>query len=305
MKIHCICMVKNEADVVAQALRAAAEWADAIYVYDNGSCDGSWQQVLALAKEVPALVPYKQEERVFRDSLRSEVFHEFRHRSRPGDWWCRLDADEFYLDNPRALLAEVPQPFDLVWSASFQYFFTDADAAQYRSDPARYDDAVPVEQKCRYYLNNWSEPRFFRDRRALRWKDTQWPEPLRRPFSRRIRLKHFQYRSPQQIQRRLDTRRALVEQNPGIFSHERGTDWTTHALRPTLGGARTPEPIAEHWEQRVVPARALHYDAHDGQLVLDEAAMPPITPLTPSLSRRLLRRVGALRGRAKQMLAGR
>jgi len=35
MKIYAICLVKNEADIIAQTLMAAKSWADAVFVYDN------------------------------------------------------------------------------------------------------------------------------------------------------------------------------------------------------------------------------------------------------------------------------
>ena len=48
MKIHSICMVKNEADIIEQTIKAAAKWSDFIYIFDNGSTDGSWEKVLEL-----------------------------------------------------------------------------------------------------------------------------------------------------------------------------------------------------------------------------------------------------------------
>ena len=37
--------VKNEVDIIDQSLRAAASWCSKIYVFDNGSDDGTWETV--------------------------------------------------------------------------------------------------------------------------------------------------------------------------------------------------------------------------------------------------------------------
>ena len=104
--IHAICVVKNEADIVESSLRTALQWADRIIVYDGDSTDGTWEKVCAMRSE--RIVPWKQDGKVFQESLRAEVFNAFRQGARSGDWWCHLDADEFYIDDPRAFLSKVP-----------------------------------------------------------------------------------------------------------------------------------------------------------------------------------------------------
>src|SRR5687768_11826297 len=108
MRIFGICLVKNEADIIAFSLQKASEWAHKIFVYDNGSTDGTWEAVQELAKTNDKIIPWKSEAKPFRDGLRGEVFNEFRHLAQKGDWWCcRLDSDEFYLDDPREVLSKV------------------------------------------------------------------------------------------------------------------------------------------------------------------------------------------------------
>lgn len=152
MKIHGICLVKNEVDVVRQSLTTAAQWCDFIYVFDNGSTDGTWEKVLSLADSYPQIIPYKQDDKPFDDGLRGEPFNHYRRNSVRGDWWCRVDADELYIDDPRTFLAALPARYQAVWAASFQYYFTDQDVLLYNQNPALYGDDVPVEEKCRYYI---------------------------------------------------------------------------------------------------------------------------------------------------------
>lgn len=108
MKIHGLCVAKNEADIIEQTLRAAAEWCDWIYVLDNGSTDGTWEKVQALSSALPCVVPFKQDARPFDDGIRGEILRHYLPRARRGDWWCILDADEIYVDNPRVFLQGVP-----------------------------------------------------------------------------------------------------------------------------------------------------------------------------------------------------
>ena len=70
MHIHGLCIVKNEADILRQSLQAARAWCDAIYVLDNGSSDGTWELVQDLARDDPAIVPWKQDGLSAKDSGR-------------------------------------------------------------------------------------------------------------------------------------------------------------------------------------------------------------------------------------------
>jgi hypothetical protein len=280
-RIFAMCLVKNEADIVADCLRSAAKWCHAIFVYDNGSEDGTWEAVRELANKLPCVVPFKQEAGSFYDSLRGEVFDQYRGLSRPGDWWCRLDADEFYIDDPRAFLADVPESFDVVWTAMFQYYLTERDAARYASDPHAFDDSVPAQQKCRYYRNHWTEPRFFRYHDRLTHTDFNWPYPLGPSFRKRIRVKHFQYRSPQQIEKRFATRRTPM--SSGAFQHEMVPDWQErmNARRiPLLGWVA--DYIPTEWRERIVDSRTLIYDDGQSDYIIDERAMPAVRDLSPA-----------------------
>src|SRR5215470_9375996 len=99
--------VKNEVDVIAHTLRAAAKWCDAIYVLDNGSQDGTWEVVKQLAQEYPVVVPHEQATAPFTEAIRARLFNAYREQANEGDWWCRLDADEIYVHSPRSFLVDV------------------------------------------------------------------------------------------------------------------------------------------------------------------------------------------------------
>lgn len=287
MAIHSICLVKNEADIIERTLTEALAWSDFIYVYDNGSTDRTWEKVLALAATEPRVVPFRSDHAAYDNNLRRFPFAQYRKRCEPGDWWCHLDADEIYIDSPREFLAQVPRQYDAVWCVRFQYFFTDEDQQRYAADPALYADDVPLEQKCRYYSNNWSEIRFFRYHPRLRWHTGKYPYPLVNSFGRRIRVKNYPYRSPQQIERRIETRRAAIER--GRFRHERTPNLSqVTTAAPLRWQYREPRKAPESWTSRVAPASALIRD--DGvSYAFDEALLPPIVQVPDSMRRRLKR----------------
>lgn len=277
MKIHSICMVKNESDIIEQTIKAAINWSDFIYIFDNGSTDGSWEKVLELAKNCEQVIPYKQDNCTYHNGLRAEVFKHFQATSSEGDWWCQLDADEIYIDNPRIFLAKIPDKYQYVWAASFQYYFTDIDLEKYNQDPSFYADNIPVQQKCRYYKNEWSEARFFRYDRKLIWdSNLRWPY-TGAVYPIRIWLKHYQYRSPQQIQNRLKVRLRARAEGSTSFRHEAKVKTANNhpkSLQQFSGN---------EWQEKIVKASELNYDAGDNKYVVREDLMPKLPLLFPPI----------------------
>ena len=279
MKIHSICIAKNEADIITQTLTKASEWCDYIYVVDNGSDDSTWEKILKLSEKYPQIIPHKQDSRTFYNGMRGEVFDDFRSNSKSGDWWCRLDADEFYIDDPRTFLSEVPNQYQAVWAASFQYYFTDRDLECYERNPIAFSDEVPVEERCRYYLNDWSENRFFRYDRKLVWdKKRGWPY-FGAIYPKRIRLKHYQYRSPQQIQQRALARLQARARGSSSFLHE-AQALSSNEEAKSFSSSLTTEPTASItdniWKKRIAKASELNFDYQNNVYLMREDLMPPV-----------------------------
>jgi hypothetical protein len=291
MKIHALCIVKNEADVLRETLITALHWCDHIYVFDNGSDDGTWELVKDLADQYLQIVAYMQDDVLYTNGLRADIFNAFRSNAGPQDWWCALDADEFYIDDPRIFLAKLPANLQTVWSASLNYYFTDRDAISYRQDPVKFLQ-TPIQQRLRYYCNNWGELRFFRHRDDIVWNRTQGGFPpimFAAPACPiRIWLKHYQYRSPEQIERRLRTRLPAMKASTG-FWHEVTPNWTAAIATKRDGPLDFKgwgvEFAVSHWEDRIVPAESLEYDALDRRYVLNESLMPKFPARTPRLRR--------------------
>lgn len=293
MQIFSICCVRDEVDVIAETLGAASEWSDQIFVLDNGSVDGTWELLKQLEGGNSKLVLLGQELEPFSEELRGTVFEARRQIANPGDWWCRLDADEIYIDDPRDFLDRTPSLVGFVWSATFNFYLTEIDVEAYEADPYGWLER-PVQERLHHYQNNWSEGRFVRHRSDLRWKGLIWPENRGITDRRRIRLKHYQYRSPNQIQRRLEIR----QPRPDIFPHEsrrslpvpdrESKNWVRDWMR------KEPAETAT-WRDRVRTAADCDVDLGDGSFLMHEELMPALPRRGPDFARAMVQssRAGA------------
>jgi Glycosyl transferase family 2 len=247
VRIHCIALVKNEGDVVSHCLTEAKKWADYIYVYDGASTDATWEIVKSLACD--KIIPWRQDGKVFGEGLRAEVFDAFRHLSAEGDWWLQLNVDEFHLPSIRYILSQIPKGNDFVWGIPIEYYIT-------WNDLASIDFSMPIERvlaALRYYRIHWSEPRCFRYRRRLVWNtDAAWPSHAGFVARQRIMFKHFPYRSPEQIQMRLDIRRD---------NRRRGFSGWAHAAQVS-------------WKEKIIDAGECHLDDGSGIYVMNESKLP-------------------------------
>jgi hypothetical protein len=230
-------------------------------VYDNGSTDGTWEAVLNMAHG--QIIPCKQDSKPFQESLRGEVFNAFKERATQGDWWCRLDADEFYLQSPKDFLAQLSTDCHVVWGIAIEYCLS-------QQDVDLLDFQLPIAQllpKIRLYKAQNSEARFFRHRDRLVWGiDNAWPNHMGLVCPERILYKHYKYRSPEQTKKRLETR-----QN----ARKRGFPGWGHATESS-------------WQKTLVNADELQYDNGEGNFLIDWDKVP--NHIEPS-SQRLLKQI--------------
>lgn len=218
MKIYAISLIKNHSDVVACNLIAAAKWADKIFVFDNGSTDGTWDIVKGLASE--KIIPYKYSTVPFRDSLRLEVFETFRHELDEGDWICfKLDVDEFYWEDPRDFLAKQDDSVGLVKGLGIEF--------QYTQDNLKNDDEVFSTEKFEYCVIQNFEERFIRYRKRLKWNNhDSLPIHPGVTSKQMIRFAHYQYRSKAQIIKRLkDQKNAINSGFSAYWEKDLDAEW--------------------------------------------------------------------------------
>jgi len=278
VKIFAICMVKDEVDILQRSLEAALEWADKIFLIDHASTDGTWELMNDKFGDVSKIEIFGQITDDFQDGLRARAYNKFKHLADENDWWCRLDSDEFYIDDPRSFLANVGKQYDVVNCASFQYYFTEKDLAKYHVAPSLYRDGICVDS-LKFYACNSSEARFVRHKNR-KWQESfLWPEGKfpNLIWPKHIRLKHFQYRYPEQIQHRLDLRSANISDNQ--FNHEIRDDWSERIdsrqrINRTVGRMRSNQ----NWEERVVDSSKLLFDGNCEYVIQTEFLDPIRNP---------------------------
>ena len=226
-KIYSLLLVKNEADVIRDSLLAAAEWSDKVIVMDNGSQDGTLEIVQELAAQHPRIVAFMQYTGGFRIGLRAKAFKAFRHEMTRNDWWCvRLDADEFFSEDPRTFLAQIPKNYNAVKKISTDYVLTKEDI---ESHTFTGDFSVDRQYITHHLPEKRKERRFMRHSPWLVWCEKwRYPHPIGRTAKMCIAVDHYQYRSPQQMEKRFKTRQQAKKDGCGSFLHENGSDWTDY-----------------------------------------------------------------------------
>ncbi|MBL9032948.1 MAG: glycosyltransferase family 2 protein [Phycisphaerae bacterium] len=293
--------VRDESDIIAQTLAHLLTWADAVFVADSGSTDGTWEIVRDLAAREPRLVALGREETYFHSGCRAYLFERVRHRFRHGDWVVRLDADEFYHEPPPAFVRRcVRRPEGLVRALMYEFVLTEAEArdADAGLDPRN----APIERRRRrYYLDPAPEYRLFRYRRWMRWTpDRGLPSRPGVTAYERIPIRHYRCRDPEQVRRRCKVRQAMVRATNRSGPHWRVDDWRKWLwpdddprLRTWIEGQdlpRFPSTRAARWTRPHL-ARQCFYGSGLANLVdlvspgIDPAARP--TPLEPHVQQAL------------------
>lgn len=231
-RIHAICLVKNEGDIIAETLSFASRFCHKIYVFDTGSVDDSWEKVTQLESSV--VVPFRHESVPFSDGLRAQVFNAVRNHVADGDWIYILDADEFLAENPaRAIQVAEREGAQQINTAQYNFHFTDVDWELYQQGLD--SRSLPIAQRRRYYCFTNMEQRLFKYSSDLTWPEyvnDEHPHGFMAPkrskklkkCSYRIPNCHYQYRDPEQIQLRLETRRLARQSNQSNFIHYRALD---------------------------------------------------------------------------------
>lgn len=253
MKIYGICLVKNEEDIIEETLCKASAWCDKIIVDDSGSIDRTWERVCAIAESNPRVVPFQKKTRAFNDRLRADAFNAYRAELQPGDWWAKLDADEIYIDDPKSFLQNVPRRHHVVGTFHLQYYLTEKEAALYDSQQRDSWLSLPAEERLSYYICDAGEPRFFRHRSKLEWTNGSWPRHMGVMHPCRIRVKHLQYRSPEQIAQRLATRQEASRSGWKNFDSYESEN---------------------HWREKVRQSESLCFDDRTGNYIINQTLCP-------------------------------
>lgn len=223
MGFHGILVVRDEADFVAECLTHLVTWCDAVYVYDTGSTDATWEIVNEMALRENAIVPLRREPVWYQDGIRAFLFNELRSRFRSGDWVARLDADEVYHARPPDMVRSLGRLETRVHCQMYEFVLTRADIAREAAMP---DRRPIVERRRRYYIDPHPELRMFRYRRGMVWLARSYepydPGVLARE---RLAIRHYRGRTPEQLRKRCILRAEMARVRRLGFQHWKVEDW--------------------------------------------------------------------------------
>jgi hypothetical protein len=252
VKFVCLLPVRDEADIIGQSLRHALQWADAIYVFDTGSVDDTWEIVQDFAARDQRVIPMRKEPVYFSEtSLRGYMFHVARQQMRDGDWFLRMDADEFHhLAPPEFVKTQLRRHETIAYHQyyDFRLLQSEVDAWQ-RGEVTIADRARPIEERRRHYtVSLYAEPRLCRYRSTM-----QWPETVSFPFNagfvarERLPIRHYPHRDPVQLERRCRLRAIMMadKQNRSNWSRPELHHWAEREWWKFI----TPDDLPElkHW----------------------------------------------------------
>lgn len=225
MKIIGFMLIKNEADIVGQTLQSLLDFGgfDQILVFDNGSTDNTRAVAQTLASDKLAVFDLPEP---FSDNLKFENVYRHGHLMQDGDWFAILDADEIYRSHLRPLVEQAEQAgANMVCTRSAQFYFTEKDSSYI------FEANKPAEQQRPYYLVNYGEPRVYRyssDQRLSADYVKSKPAALK-PHTELLDIFHFQFRSQEQTQKRLDIR-LQNNAHSGNWGHIRSAKWTDYMV---------------------------------------------------------------------------
>jgi hypothetical protein len=242
--------VRDEADIIGQCLDHALGWANEIYVFDTGSVDNTWEIVQEFASREKRVVPLRKEPVFFSEArLRGYMFHVARQKMREGDWFLRIDADEFHHITPPQFARNFMRKHET--AAYHQYYdfrLLQSELDQWnRGEETLKDRDRPIEDRRRHYtVSHYSEPRLCRYRSTM-----QWPPIVSFPFNagyvarERLPIRHYPHRDPVQLRRRCQVRVIMMsdpERSPPELQHWAERHWKRLIVPDDLPGLKFWQP---------------------------------------------------------------
>jgi len=248
--------VRDEADIIGQSLDHLLRWADSIYVFDNGSIDNTWEIVRDFAGRDRRIVPLKKDHVYFSDTeVRGWIFHQARKSMREGDWFLRVDADEFHhLPPPEFVRTRLRKHETIVWHQYYDFRLTDSEARAWEAGKeSRADRQRPIEDRRRCFTASvYSEPRLCRYRETMQWPISH-SFPYNAGFQARERLpiRHYPHRDPVQLSRRCRLRAIMMANKENRahwgcgFHHWDEGEWRKFITPDDLPGLQRWQPGGE------------------------------------------------------------
>jgi glycosyltransferase involved in cell wall biosynthesis len=266
MRFHALLPVRDEADIIAQCLTHLLTWADAVYVFDTGSVDDSWEIVQDFAARDRRIIPLRKDQVYYSETrLRGWMFNEARKAMRDGDWFLRVDADEFHhVPPPEFVKSEMKSHETIAWHQYYEFKLTEAEVRAWDSGQETLADrSRPIEDRRRWFVPNpYSEPRLCKYRATMKWP-VNVSFPYNSGFVARVRLpiRHYPHRDPVQLDRRCRLRAVMMadEQNRSDWSQPELHHWAKRDWQAFITKDNDPDLL--YWKPNTELPR-FHFTGH-------------------------------------------
>lgn len=249
MKFVCLLPVRDEADIIGQCLEHLLTWSDEIYVFDTGSVDESWEIVQDFAKRDSRVIPLRKEPVYFSETLlRGWIFHQARASLRTGDWFLRVDADEFHHIPPPEFVQTRLRPHEtVVYHQYYNFALRQSEVDDWAAGRETIADrGRHIEERRQWYTPSvYAEPRLCRYRETMQWPPTvSFPHNAGYLAVERLPIRHYPHRDPVQLERRCRLRAVMFmdeSRESGSFSHWAEKEWRKFVTPDSDPGLR-------HWD---------------------------------------------------------
>lgn len=215
MKFFCLLPVRDEADIIGQCLDRLLTWADRIFIFDTGSVDHTWEIVQEYAARSKKIEAVKKDAVYFSETkLRGFLFHKARQEMKDGDWFLRVDADEFHYLAPEQFIKERLRKHEtIVYHQYYNFELTQSEANRLSSYEAIVAEReLPITDRRRNYtISVYSEPRLCKYRSTMKWPDiVSFPYNAGFLAKERLPILHYPNRDPLQMDRRCKLRAVML-----------------------------------------------------------------------------------------------
>jgi len=250
-RFHALLPVRDEADIIGQSLKHMLTWADAIYVFDTGSVDNTWEIVQDFAGKDRRVIPLKKDAVYFSDALlRGWIFQQARKHMRDGDWFLRVDADEFHhVAPPEFVGARLRKHETIVWHQYYDFRLLTSEVEAWETGKESLADRQrSIEERRRWFTpSEYSEPRLCRYRETMQWPATySFPCNAGYVAQERLPIRHYPHRDPEQLRRRCRLRAIMMANYNRDWTHPENHHWSEGEWRKFITPDNSPE--LHHWQ---------------------------------------------------------
>jgi len=249
LRFHTLLPVRDEADIIGQCLCHLLTWADAIYVFDTGSVDDTWEIIQDFAAKDRRVIPLKKDAVYYSEGLlRGWLFHQARKHVRNGGWFLRVGADEFHhVPPPEFVKTRLRRQETIVWHQYYDFRLTASEVKAWEAGKETLADRQkPIEQRRQWFTpSDYSEPRLCRYRETMQWPTTHsFPVNSGYVARERLPIRHYPHRDREQLARRCKLR-SIMMANCHDWCQPETHHWSESEWRKFI----TPDdlPGLRHW----------------------------------------------------------